>query len=297
MRQATMSAQGRWSPAGVAIRPFGAPAYRHTLNDMQLFHDRADAGRRLAQHLGPFRGQDVVVLALPRGGVPVAFEVAKALRAPLDVLVVRKLAVPFQSELAFGAIAEGGARVINDAVLKQTGLTDAEIADVEDVELAGLQWQVHLYRRERERVPLTGRLALIVDDGFVTGATAKAACQAVRAQGVDRIVIAAPVGSPDAVDTLRSCADEMVCLETPTFYFYAAVAQGYHRFRKMSDDEVIALLDEASDGFPDVGASDSDANPTLHDEDVEVTAGPASGRTSHHPEASDRSASRAIDAQ
>jgi predicted phosphoribosyltransferase len=243
---------------------------------MQLIHDRADAGRRLAQRLESLRGQDVVVLALPRGGVPVAFEVAKALRAPLDVLVVRKLAVPFQPELAFGAIAEGGARVINDAVLEQAGLTDAEIADVEDVELAGLRWQVHLYRRERERVPIAGRLALIVDDGFVTGATAKAACQAARAQGADRIVIAAPVGSPDAVDILRSCADEVVCLETPAFYFYAAVAQGYRRFGKTSDDEVIALLDEASDDFPAVGVSDCDASPTLHDEEGRVAAGPVS---------------------
>jgi putative phosphoribosyl transferase len=117
------------------------PAYRGSLNDMQLFHDRADAGSRLVQRLEPFRGQDVVVLALPRGEVPVAFEVAKGLRAPLDVLVVRKLRVPFQPELAFGAIAEGGVRVVNDAVLEQTKLTDAEIADVEDAELAALQWR------------------------------------------------------------------------------------------------------------------------------------------------------------
>ena len=248
---------------------------RETLDDVQLFHDRADAGRRLAQHLDSFRDQDVVVLGLPRGGVPVAFEVAKALRAPLDVLVVRKLRVPFQPELAFGAIGEGGVRVINDAVLEHTELTPAEIADVENVQRAELQWEVERYRRGRERAPLAGRVVLIVDDGFATGATARAACQAVRAQGVKRIVLAAPVGSADVVDELRSCADEVVCLQTPTFYFYT-VGQGYHRFRETSDDEVIALLDRAGDGFQDVVASGSDAGPPRRDEEVEVTAGPVS---------------------
>jgi putative phosphoribosyl transferase len=130
--------------------------YRPRLNRVQLFHDRADAGRRLAQRLESFRDQDVVVLGLPPGGVPVAFEVAKALGAPLDLFVVRKLRVSFQPELAFGAIAEGGVRVINEAMLEQTGLTDAEIAEVEGVELAGLQWQVDLYRRGRDHVPLSG---------------------------------------------------------------------------------------------------------------------------------------------
>jgi putative phosphoribosyl transferase len=261
-------------PRERAIGPFGSPSDRGRLNDVQLFHDRADAGRRLAQRLESFRDQDVVVLGLPRGGVPVAFEVAKALRAPLDLLVVRKLRVSFQPELAFGAIAEGGVRVINEPVLEQTGLTDAEIAEVEVVELAGLQWQVDLYRRGRERVPLAGRLALIVDDGFVTGATAKAACQAVRAQGAVRVVFAAPLGSPDAVDMLRSYADEVVCMETPPFYFYAAVGQGYHRFRETSDREVIALLDRAGDGFRDVVASGADADSPLRDEEVRVTVGP-----------------------
>jgi putative phosphoribosyl transferase len=264
-------------PGGKAIGPFGAPAYRGRLDDVQLFHDRADAGRRLAQRLDSFRSQDVVVLGLPRGGVPVAFEVAKALRAPLDVLVVRKLRVPFQPELAFGAIGEGGVRVVNEAVLEQTGLTAAEIADVEEAECAGLQWQVELYCRGHERIPLAGRVVLIVDDGFVTGATAKAACQAARAQGAARVVFAAPVGSAEVVDTLRSYADEVVCLETPTFYFYAAVGQGYHRFRKTSDDEVIALLDRAREGAREsipTGSAGAAADPLLRDEEVRVTAGP-----------------------
>jgi putative phosphoribosyl transferase len=240
---------------------------------MQLFHDRADAGRRLAQRLESFRGQDVVVLGLPRGGVPVAFEVAKALQVPLDVLVVRKLGVPFQPELAFGAIGEGGVRAINDAVLEHTALTAPEIADVEDVQHSQLQRQVDLYRRGRERIPLAGRVVLIIDDGFATGATAKVACQAARAQGVKRIVLAAPVGSAEVVDVLRACADEVVCLETPTFYFYATVGQGYHRFRRTSDDEVIALLDRAREGFPETTVS-AVADPQLRDEEVRVSAGP-----------------------
>ena len=267
-----MSGQEALVPVGVAIGPFGAPTHRDTLDDMQLFHDRADAGRRLAQRLESFRDQDVVVLGLPRGGVPVAFEVAKALAAPLDVLVVRKLGVPFQPELAFGAIAEGGVRMINDAMLEHTELTAPEIADVEDVQQAELERQVELYRRGRERIPLAGRVALIIDDGFATGATANAACQAARAQGVKRIVLAAPVGSADVVDVLRSCADEVVCLETPTFYFYATVGQGYHRFRQTSDDDVIALLDRAREGFPETAVS-AVADPPVRDEEVRVSAG------------------------
>ncbi len=243
---------------------------------MQLFHDRADAGRRLAQHLESLRGQDVVVLGLPRGGVPVAFEVAKALGAPLDLLVVRTLRVPFQSELAFGALAEGGVRVINEAVVEQAGLTDAEVAEVEDIELAGLQWQLDLYRHGRERVPLTGRVALIIDDGLVAGATAKAACQAVREQGAARVVLAAPLGSPDTVDRARSYADEVVCLETPRFYFYAAAGQGHHRFRDISDDEVVALLEGAGDGVQDALTGSADADPPRRDEEVRVSAGPVS---------------------
>jgi putative phosphoribosyl transferase len=260
-------------PMEVAIGPFGAPTFHDRLDDVQLFHDRADAGRRLAQRLESLRGQDVVVLGLPRGGVPVAFEVAKSLGAPLDVLVVRKLRVPFQPELAFGALGEGGVRVANDVVLQQTGLTAAEIAEVEAVQRAGLQWQVELYCRGRKRIPLAGRVVVIVDDGFVTGASAKAGCRAVREQGAARVVFAAPVGSADAVDTLRSCADEVVCLETPKYFFYAAVGQSYHRFPKTSDDEVVALLDRAREGFPEPVAGDT-ADPLPRDDEVQVTAGP-----------------------
>ncbi|SRX93028.1 hypothetical protein MSP7336_01258 [Mycobacterium shimoidei] len=238
---------------------------------MQLFRDRADAGRRLAQRLESLRGENVVVLGIPRGGVPVAFEVAKALQAPLDVLVVRKLGLPFQPELAFGAIAEGGVRVINDAVLEHTGVSSEEVDYVEAAQQSQLRHLVDLYRHGRDGIPLAGRVVLIIDDGFESGATAKAACQAARGQGVERIVLAAPVGSPDVVDMLRSYADEVVCLETPPFYGYVTVGQGYRRFRKTSDDEVIALLGRAHAGYDETALA---GDPLLRDEEVDVTAGP-----------------------
>jgi predicted phosphoribosyltransferase/alpha-beta hydrolase superfamily lysophospholipase len=237
------------------------------------FDDRADAGRQLAGRLEGLRGQDVVVLGLPRGGVPVAFEVAKALRAPLDVLVVRKLGVPYQPELAFGAIGEDGVRVLNDDVLRHTRLTDADITGVEREQLAELRRRSELYRRGRERLPLAGRVALIVDDGIATGATAQAACQVARAHGARRVVLAAPIGAPDAVAALEKYADEVVCLGAPPYFF--AVGQGYRDFGQTSDDEVCALLDRAPDGFRASAAASSDADdPPLRDEEVEVVAGP-----------------------
>ncbi|MGO9286537.1 MAG: phosphoribosyltransferase, partial [Mycobacterium sp.] len=148
---------------------------------MRLFDDRVDAGRRLAERLKSLRGHDIVVLGLPRGGVPVAFEVAKALHAPLDVLVVRKLGVPFQPELAFGAIGEGGVRVINDSVVREAGLRSHDMDAVENAQRAELKRRVERFRRGRDRISLAGRVAVIVDDGVATGATAKAACQVARA--------------------------------------------------------------------------------------------------------------------
>ena len=162
---------------------------------MRLFDDRVDAGRQLAERLESLRGQDIVVLGLPRGGVPVAFEVAKALRAPLDVLVVRKLGVPFQPELAFGAIGEGGARVINESVVREADLSEEEMAAVEAEQRVELARRSERFRRGRDPIPLAGRIAVIVDDGVATGATAKAACQVARAQGASRVVLAVPIGA------------------------------------------------------------------------------------------------------
>ena len=240
--------------------------------DMRLFDDRVEAGRQLAGRLESLRGQDMVVLGLPRGGVPVAFEVAKALRAPLDVLVVRKLGVPFQPELAFGAIGEGGVRVINDSVVRDTDLSEEEMAAVEAQQRVEVARRSERFRRGHDRIPLAGRVAVIVDDGVATGATAKAACQVARAQGAARVVLAVPIGAADIVARFTGYADEVVCLHTPEFFF--AVGQGYRNFAQTSDDEVIALLDRAREGFREVTAGAVD--PPVRDEEVRVAAGPVS---------------------
>ena len=239
---------------------------------MKLFDDRVDAGRQLAQRLDSFSGQDVVVLGLPRGGVPVAFEVAKALQAPLDVLVVRKLGVPFQPELAFGAIGEDGVRVLNDAVVREAHLDGDDMDAVERKQRIELRRRAERFRRGRDRISLTGRIAVIVDDGIATGATAKAACQVARAHGASRVVLAVPIGPDDIVARFAGYADEVVCLRTPAFFF--AVGQGYRNFTQTSDDEVIALLDRARDNFAEAAAIAAAADPPLRDEEVRVLAGP-----------------------
>ncbi|MFY9920392.1 MAG: phosphoribosyltransferase family protein [Mycobacterium sp.] len=239
---------------------------------MKLFEGRVDAGRQLAHRLDFLRGQDVVVLGLPRGGVPVAFEVAKALQAPLDVLVVRKLGVPFQPELAFGAIGEGGVRVINDSVVRAADLGSDDMDAVEGEQRVELQRRSERFRSGRDQISLAGRVAVLVDDGIATGATAKAACQVARAQGASRVVLAVPIGPDDIVEMFAGYADDVVCLETPAFFF--AVGQGYRVFTQTSDDEVVALLARARDGFRGVAASTSAADPPLRDAEVEVAAGP-----------------------
>ena len=205
-----------------------------------IFSDRNDAGRRLAERLEPLRGQDVVVLGLPRGGVPIAFEVARALDAPLDVIVVRKLGVPFQPELALGAIGEGDVRVLDERITGQVRLPTEELAEIERVERAELLRRVEMFRAGRERIALTGRTALVVDDGLATGSTARAACQVARAQGAARVVLAVPVGAAEAVSMLQQDADDVVCLETPAGFM--AVGQWYGDFRQVSDREVADLL-------------------------------------------------------
>ncbi|MET7616183.1 phosphoribosyltransferase family protein [Streptomyces sp. NPDC005408] len=209
-----------------------------------LFTDRTDAGRQLAGALRHVQGEDPVVLGLPRGGVPVAFEVARALGAPLDVIVVRKLGVPYHRELGFGAIGEGGVRVISDNIVRLSRAGRDELASVERAEEAELARQAKRFRAERPRVPLEGRTVIIVDDGIATGATAAAACQVVRAQGAGRVVLAVPVAPPDAVEWLRAESDEVVCLSTPRAF--RAVGEWYVDFSQTPDEEVASLLARAS---------------------------------------------------
>ena len=207
------------------------------------FEDRRDAGRRLAARLTHLHGDDVVVLGLPRGGVPVAFEVARALHAPLDVIVVRKLGVPSQPELAMGAIGEGGTQVDNDEVVKVAGVTPDELTAVVRRERAELERRSQRFRGVRPRIPLAGRTAVVVDDGIATGSTARAACRVARAQGAARVVLAVPVVSPSAIADLARDVDEMVCVESPGQLW--AVGQSYRDFSQTSDDEVVALLRRA----------------------------------------------------
>ncbi|MFI5627315.1 phosphoribosyltransferase family protein [Nocardioides sp. NPDC051685] len=207
------------------------------------FEDRVDAGRRLGRRLAYLRGEDAVVLGLPRGGVPVAFEVAQQLHAPLDVIVVRKLGLPFQPELAMGAIGEGGYEVLDRPLITHAGVTDHELQLVEARERSELESRVRRLRRGRDPLDLTGRVAVIVDDGIATGATARVACEAVRHKGARRVVLAAPVGPPDVREGIAG-ADDVVVLETPEPFL--AVGYHYRDFSPTSDDEVVALLAEAS---------------------------------------------------
>ena len=208
-----------------------------------LFVDRADAGRQLARRLLHLRGTDAVVVALPRGGVPVAAEVARELRAPLDVIVVRKLGVPFQPECGFGAIGEGGATVIDDGVVRQARLTRQAIAGMEARERARLDRRVAQLRGGRPPVPLAGRIAVVVDDGIATGSTARAACLVARARGASRVIVAVPVGAAEAIASLRHDADEVICLHTPAPF--VAIGDWYQDFSQVADAEVTGLLGQA----------------------------------------------------
>ena len=234
-----------------------------------MFEDRADAGKRLALQLQHLRGPDVVVVGLPRGGVPVAAEVAQALRAPLDVILVRKLGLPFQPELAMGAIGEGGVRVTNDDLLFGARVGDDELAAVERREQAELDRRVATYRAERARLPLEGRTVIVVDDGIATGATASAACRVARAAGATWVVLATPVAPPDWIDRLREVADELIAVATPTPFY--AIGQFYRDFRPTTDAEVVELLRDFAVPTGNPGIVDDD--PPLRNEAVTIPAG------------------------
>lgn len=216
------------------------------------FRDRVDAGRRLAERLAVHSGESAVVVALPRGGVPVAAEVAKALGAPLDVLVVRKLGCPWQPELGMGAIAEGDITVRNEDLIERIGVDDATIRAVADRERAELDRRVRRYRGDRPPVPVEGRTAILVDDGIATGSTARAAVDVLRRRGASRVVLAVPVAPREAVIALGDVADEVVAVETPRLFM--AIGQFYDDFTQTSDDEVATLLAARSAERPEGSA-------------------------------------------
>jgi len=204
------------------------------------FADRRDAGRDLAVRLAEMSIDDPVVLGLARGGVPVAAEVARALGAPLDVLLVRKLGVPFHSELAFGAIGEDGVRVIHADTVRRLLLDHAVVAEVEAREHAELERRVARFRAIRPAIVLTGRTAVVVDDGLATGATARAGVEVVRRRGARRVIVAVPVAAAEAVADLSRVAEVVTLLTPPGF---RAVGEFYDDFDQTSDDEVASLLD------------------------------------------------------
>lgn len=211
-----------------------------------LFRDRSEAGRLLGLQLkNRFAGQDVVVLALPRGGVPVGLEVAQALNAPLDVLVVRKLGAPGEEELAMGAIASGGVRIWNWEVVDALGIQLPQMDAIAEQAAVELARREQAYRGDRERVELRGKTVILVDDGLATGSTMRAAVAAVRQQSPKQVVVAVPVAAQTTCNALQKEADECVCSYTP-LHFYA-VGQWYQNFAQTSDEEVHELLERAGE--------------------------------------------------
>ena len=208
------------------------------------FRDRRDAGRRLAQALARFEAEDVVVLALPRGGVPVAAEVARALRAPLDLLLVRKIGCPFQPELAMGALVEGTPPIIvrNEDVIRAAAVTDAEFDSVCRVEAAEIARRRARYLSGRPAAAVSGRSVIVIDDGLATGATMRAALTALRMRKPAKIVLAVPVAPTETLHELRPLADEVVCVED--YSFFGAIGAYYDDFRQLTDEELIAILNE-----------------------------------------------------
>lgn len=204
------------------------------------FRDRTEAGRRLAQRLRTWKGQDVVVLGLARGGLPVALEVARALDAPLDVFVVRKLGAPGQDELAMGAIASGGVRVLNRELIRALGVGQEQIEAVARREQQELERRERAYREGLPAEPLKGRVVIVVDDGIATGASLRAALEAVALHGAARVVAAVPVAPPDSARALEAYADEVVCLETPEPFY--AVSAWYGAFPQLDDEDVREIL-------------------------------------------------------
>jgi predicted phosphoribosyltransferase len=219
-----------------------------------IFRNRADAGRALARRLAHYADRpDVLVLALPRGGVPVAYEVARALGAPLDVFLVRKLGVPGQEELAMGAIATGGVRVLNEEVVRLLQIPDEVIDSVAETEWRELERREREYRDDRPLPEVHGRTVILIDDGLATGSTMRAAVAALRQQGPARLVIAVPVAAGPTCEDFRGEVDEVVCAQTPEPFY--AVGSWYKDFSQTGDAEVHALLERAAQEHPEASVS------------------------------------------
>lgn len=217
---------------------------------MPLFQDRTDAGQQLAEKLTDYRGRkDVVVLGLPRGGVPVAYAVAQSLNAPLDVFLVRKLGLPGHEELAMGAIASGGVRVLNKEVIDSLRIPDDVIDAVAEREHQELERRERVYRDERPALPLHDQITILVDDGLATGASMAAAVAALRAQSPAQIIVAVPVAAAEACEVFSDKVDHIVCLEQPQPFF--SVGLWYSDFAQVRDDEVHELLARTADRFPE----------------------------------------------
>lgn len=206
------------------------------------FGDRSEAGRKLAAALAAYKDQQPVILALPRGGVPVAAEVAAAFNAPLDLILVRKIGVPMQPELAMGAVVDGSEPIVvrNEDVIQLAGIEDSDFKAVCDSELAEIERRRQRYLGSRERVDVAGRTAIVIDDGIATGATTRAALRATRMRNPKKLILAVPVAPTESLAAMREEADEVVCLEDHEFF--GAIGFYYRDFRQISDEEVIAML-------------------------------------------------------
>lgn len=212
---------------------------------MALFRDRRDAGRKLAQKLTAYAGRtDIIVLALPRGGVPVAYEVALALHAPMDIFIVRKLGLPGHEELAVGAIASGSARVLNEEIIGYLNISEAVIDAISQRELQELERRERAYRGDRPPLHVEGRTIILIDDGLATGASMRAAIAGLRAQNPAHIVVAVPTAAPETCEALEPEVDQMICATTPEPFY--GVSRWYEDFSQTTDEEVKMLLEEAT---------------------------------------------------
>ena len=210
-----------------------------------LFGDRSEAGRKLAERLTHLAGASPVVLALPRGGIPVGLEIARALDAPLDLVLVRKIGAPFQPELALGAVVDGGRAktVLNEALIREYQIPESYLAEASARELQEIERRRELYLAGRASVPVEGRTAIVVDDGIATGATMEAALHATHRADPKRLVLAVPIAPPDTLERLRPQVDEVACLATPRRF--GAIGAFYADFRQLTDEEVVGLLRRA----------------------------------------------------